>query len=83
MDEEERLLDRTVIDPDVLAGKPRIRGHRIAVELILDFLAGGWSQAELLDQYPDLEEADLRACLAYAAELARGTSFDVPLPAAS
>lgn len=62
--------DRITLNPAVLVGKPTIRGMRISVEHVLRALAGGVSEQELLADYPDLEPEDLRACLAYAAELA-------------
>jgi uncharacterized protein (DUF433 family) len=67
----EELLSRISIDPNVCFGKPCIRGHRIWVSLILDFLASGWTHADVLANYPGLEEADIQACLAYAAEMTR------------
>lgn len=75
----EELLDRISINPDVCFGKPCIRGHRIWVSLILDFLAAGASVGELLEQYPGLEEADIQACLAYGAEMARERFVEIPL----
>ena len=65
------LLQRISIDPVVCGGKPCIRGHRIWVSLILDFLANGDTIAEILKEYPQLVEDDIRACLAYGAEMAR------------
>lgn len=67
----EELLQRIVVDPNLCFGKPCIRGHRIWVALILDLLASGMSVEDILHEYPQLEEADIRACLAYAAEMAR------------
>ncbi|MCX7925548.1 MAG: DUF433 domain-containing protein [Fimbriimonadales bacterium] len=67
----EELLQRISIDPNVCFGKPCIRGHRIWVSLILDMLAYGMSIEEILQAYPQLEEADIRACIAYASEMAR------------
>jgi len=67
----EDVLDRISINPNVCFGKPCIKGHRIWVSLILDFLAGGWSLPEILENYPGLEEADIRACIAYGAEMSR------------
>ncbi len=66
-------LDRISIDPNVCFGKPCIKGHRLWVSLILDFLAGGMTITikEILEEYPGLEEADILACFAYAAEMAR------------
>ena len=62
--------ERITATPDTLAGKPRIEGTRIAVELVLGLMAAGWTEEELLRNYPALTQADLRACLAYAAHLA-------------
>jgi uncharacterized protein (DUF433 family) len=75
----EELLSRITIDPKVCFGKPCIRGHRIWVSLILDLLASGMSSEEILSDYPDLDEADLRACIAYGAEMARERYVEVPL----
>ena len=60
--------DRIVIDPRILAGKPVIRGTRLAVEFILDLLSQGWSEQQLLSQYPGLTHDDVLACLGYASE---------------
>ncbi|MBK9063918.1 MAG: DUF433 domain-containing protein [Acidobacteria bacterium] len=75
----EELLSRITINPKVCFGKPCIRGHRIWVSLILDLLASGMSSQEILSDYPDLEEADVRACIAYGAEMARERYVEVPL----
>jgi uncharacterized protein (DUF433 family) len=64
------LLDRITIDPDVRFGKPCIRGHRITVQEILEWLSSGVSQEQILADYPQLEPADFLAVYAYAAELA-------------
>lgn len=56
------------IDPDILVGKPVIKGTRLAVEFLLDLMAQGWSEAEILDNYPGLQREDIQACLAYACE---------------
>ena len=61
------LLARISINPNVCFGKPCIRGHRIWVSLILDCLASGWTSQQILENYPGLEEADIRACIAYGA----------------
>jgi uncharacterized protein (DUF433 family) len=73
------LLQRISIDPNVCFGKPCIAGHRIWVSLILDLLASGMTVQEVLEDYPDLGEADIRACIAYGAEMARERYVDVPL----
>jgi uncharacterized protein (DUF433 family) len=57
---------RIALDPDVLAGKPVMRGTRLSVEFIVGLLANGWTEAEILENYPNLAHDDIRACLAYA-----------------
>jgi uncharacterized protein (DUF433 family) len=61
--------ERIIADPKVLAGKPVIKGTRLAVEFVLDLLAGGWSEAEILQNYPRLAHEDIQACLSYASAL--------------
>ena len=63
-----QLLDRITMNPRVLLGKPTIRGMRISVEQILTALAAGVSTTDLLQDYPELEMADIQAVLIYAAE---------------
>jgi len=63
--------DRIVIDPAILAGKPIIKGTRLAVEFIIDLLAQGWSESEILRNYPSLTQEDIQACLSYASDLLR------------
>jgi uncharacterized protein (DUF433 family) len=58
--------ERIVADSRVLTGKPVVRGTRISVELVVDLLAAGWSQEQILRSYPHLTEEDVRACLSYA-----------------
>jgi len=65
------LLQRISIDPAVCGGKPCIKGTRIWVSLILDFLAEEMSEAELLSEYPQLAHEDVLAAIAYGAEAAR------------
>jgi uncharacterized protein (DUF433 family) len=62
------LFERITIDPMVRFGKPCVRGTRITVGDILGYLAGGTSEDELLEQFPQITRDDVRACLAYAAE---------------
>ena len=64
-----QILDRITINPEVMVGKPTIRGLRITVEQILKALAGGITAQELLEDYPELEPEDIQAVLLYAAEL--------------
>jgi len=75
----EELLSRITINPNVCFGKPCIRGHRIWVSLILDYLASGVTQSELLEEYPGLEEADILACIAYGAEMSRERFVEIPV----
>ncbi len=72
------LLERISIDPNVCFGKPCIRGHRIWVSLILDLLADGCLVEQILAEYPGLEEADVRACIAYGAEMSRERYVEIP-----
>lgn len=58
--------ERIVIDPNILAGKPVVKGTRLAVEFIVDLMAQGWSQDQILVSYPRLTSDDILACLAYA-----------------
>lgn len=74
--ERKELLDRISINPNICFGKPCIRGHRIWVSLILDFLASGSTVEEILESYPQLEEADVLACIAYGAEMSRERYVD-------
>ena len=72
------LLERISIDPRICGGKPCIKGTRIWVSLILDFLADDMTEAELLDQYPGLTHEDVLAAIAYGAEAARERVILVP-----
>jgi uncharacterized protein (DUF433 family) len=65
------LLDRITLNPEIRSGKPVIRGTRITVADILEYLAGGMSAEEIVADFPSLEEADIRAALAFAAERER------------
>lgn len=71
--------ERIVVDPEILAGKPVIRGTRIAVEFVLDLLAAGQTEREILYEYPGLTHEDLLACLSYASYLAHAyKSYPIP-----
>ena len=63
--------DRITLDPGVRSGKPCVKGTRIAVADVLDYLGGGMSVAEILDDFPDLTGEDIQACLTFAAERER------------
>ena len=71
--------ERISIDPNVCHGKPCIKGTRIWVSLIVDNLAAGASDQEILEAYPSLTKADIKVALAYAAEMARERFVDIPL----
>lgn len=58
--------ERIIIDPKILTGKPVIRGTRLAVEFIIELLGEGWTELEILRNYPGISHADIQACLAYA-----------------
>ena len=68
----ENLLQRITFDPQVLSGKPVIRGLRISVEMILELLAKGSTYQEILEDYPVLEPEDIQAALEYAQHLVAG-----------
>ena len=67
----EQLLERITVDPAICHGKPCIRGHRIWVSIVVDLLADGMTIEQVIMQYPGLELDDIRACMAYAAEMTR------------
>lgn len=79
MDNPDRLIERITLDPGKRGGKPCIRGMRITVGDVLEWLADGMSEDEILEDFPELELADIRACLAYAAERQRTTRIIPPL----
>ena len=63
--------ERIAVDPDVVAGKPVIKGTRIAVEFVIHLMARGWTTEQILREYDHLTSEDVRACLSYAGELVR------------
>ena len=65
-------FSRITMDPEVMAGKPCIRGMRVTVGMIVEALAAGRTNADLLNDFPYLEEADIREALAFAARLVQG-----------
>jgi uncharacterized protein (DUF433 family) len=67
----EELLQRITVDPAICHGQPCIRGRRIWVSLIVDLMADGLTSEQILEQYPGLDADDVRACIAYAAEMTR------------
>lgn len=76
-----RLLDRISVNPNVCFGKPCIKGTRIWVSLVLDMLAGGTGESELLAAYPQLQHEDILAAIAYGAEVSRERIIPVPTTA--
>ena len=75
--ERKKLLERIAIDPNVCFGKPCIRGTRIWVSLIIDNLAAGNTEEDVLTEYPQLEHGDILAALSYAAEMTRERHVEV------
>ena len=68
---KEELLNRITVDPNILVGKPVIRGMRISVQQVMEALAGGIPEKEILEDYPELEPDDIKAVLLYANELVK------------
>ena len=64
----EEIADRIVIDPRILSGKPVVKGTRIPVYLIIELLASGMTEGEILSQYPSLQKDDIKASLLYASK---------------
>jgi len=63
--------ERIIIDPEILTGKPVVKGTRLAVEFIVSLLGQGWSEADILQNYPGLTREDILACLSYASVVLR------------
>ena len=77
MPADPELLKRITVRPDVFGGKPIIRDMRLSVELILSLMSQGETLEQLLDDYPELEPDDIRACIAYAHTVIAGDSLSV------
>jgi uncharacterized protein (DUF433 family) len=77
------LLNRISIDPNICFGKPCVRGTRIWVSLLLDFLASGMTMDEVLAEYPGLEREDVLAAIAYGAEMSRERFVEIPTRASA
>lgn len=77
---DQQPLERIVLDPDVLAGKPVIKGTRLAVDYILNLLGHGASVEEILEEYHGLSKEDITACFLFAAKSLQNTAF-MPLAA--
>lgn len=67
---------RIVINPSVLTGKPVIKGTRLAIEFIVDLLAHGWSEQDIISNYPGITRDNILACLAYASDVLREAKVD-------
>lgn len=72
------ILSRIAVDPRICFGKPCVRGTRIWVSLLLDFLASGATIDEILENYPQLKREDILAAIAYGAEMSRERYVDLP-----
>ncbi|MEZ4847747.1 MAG: DUF433 domain-containing protein [Bacteroidia bacterium] len=68
------LIERITLNPAVCKGKPTIRNMRFTVAQMLELLAGGMSEAEILEDYPYVEKEDIQACLIYAAQIVNARS---------
>lgn len=78
----DNLIERISVDPNICFGKPCIKGTRIWVALILDFLATGSSFAEILEAYPHIHQEDILACIAYGAAMSRENFVNINIAAA-
>jgi len=74
---QQDLMSRVVVDPNICGGQPSIRGTRIHIAIVLGGLAEGFTPEEIIDHYPQLTRDDIRAALAYAAELSRENLWKV------
>lgn len=77
---DKQLLKRIVLDPKVMVGKPVIRGTRLTVDFVLNLLAHGATEKEILEEYRGLTEEDIRACFLFATKALKDTDF-MPLAA--
>ena len=75
------ILERITIDPNICFGKPCIGGTRVWVSLILDYLANGMTPEEILEESPQLTLEDIRAAIAYGAEMSRERYIEIPVEA--
>jgi uncharacterized protein (DUF433 family) len=77
---DQRLLERITIDPNVLVGKPVIKGTRLSVEYILNLLAHGATAADIIEEYKGLTQEDIQACLLFASRSLENTAFMPLMP---
>jgi uncharacterized protein (DUF433 family) len=73
--QDQQLLKRITLNPQVMVGKPVIKGTRLTVEYILNLLAHGATFSEILDEYDGLDEKDIQACLLFATKALESTTF--------
>jgi len=72
--------ERIAVDPNILVGKPIVKGTRIAVEFVIELLGRGWTVEQVLHEYEHLQPEDIQACLAYAGEVLKSEKV-YPIPA--
>ncbi|GMV95223.1 MAG: hypothetical protein AMXMBFR82_50010 [Candidatus Hydrogenedentota bacterium] len=72
--------DRIIIDPNILVGKPVVRGTRLSVEFIVSLLAEGWTEHQILENYPGLTHDDIIACLRYASDVLKSEKVYLVYP---
>jgi uncharacterized protein (DUF433 family) len=72
---DEQLLDRIILDPKVMVGKPTIKGTRLTVDFVLNLLAHGTTEDEILKEYKGLEVEDIQACFLFATNFLKNTDF--------
>ena len=72
---DEKLLERITVNPKVMAGKPVIRGTRLTVEFILNLMAHGATDQEIMDEYEGLKKEDIQACILFASKALENTAF--------
>ena len=74
--------EKIIIDPRIIGGKPVVRGTRLAVEFVLELLAQGWSETQIIENYPALDQQGILACIGYAAEILKSEHvYPTPIPA--
>ena len=75
---ENNLLKRITVNPEICHGKPIIRNTRYMVESIIEYLAGGDTYEDILEEFPDMEKEDILACLAFAAKSIQFKDIEIP-----
>ena len=74
--------EKIIIDPRIIGGKPVVRGTRLAVEFVLELLAQGWSETQIIENSPALDQQGILACIGYAAEILKSEHvYPTPIPA--